>query len=279
MSTRLINRIHEINKPLTETEQRLVNILIKNKDAALFESVNALAEMAGTHGSALVRLARKLGFSGFPEMRQFLRQDFNEKPKTEDLIRKRLSESADSSILNHLIEGEIEALKNLQNYIQQQQLNAVADRLLRADRVLIFAEGTAESLARHAEHRLRRAGQLTIKLSPDVRSVSEGTTLMRPQDMLIGFALRESPMLLKVLFDQAQKIGVTTVLISDLSGLIHKPSPDYVLAASRGSDAESGTLTVPMTILNALILTVASRGAPETLAHYESYTQTRDTIL
>ncbi|MBR2514208.1 MAG: MurR/RpiR family transcriptional regulator [Halomonas sp.] len=279
MSRSLVKRIQQLEKPLSATEKRLVDILMHHPDTAVFESVNKIAAMAQTHGSSLVRLARKLGFSGFPEMRNYLRGSLPQQYRTDDLIRARLSESAGTDILTHLIEREIDVLSTLPQFVKQPQLDAAADHLLSAERILIFAEGTAEALARHAAHRLRRAGRLTLQLSPDSRAVAEGVTILRPGDIALGFSLREPPYLLNVFFSNAREINALTMVISDLSGLTLKPAPNHVLAASRGPDIESSTLTVPMAILNALILTVASRGAPETLASYERYTTTRDDIL
>lgn len=252
---------------------------MQNPDTAAFESVGKIASQAQSHASALVRLARKLGFSGFPEMRGELQAGLVQRRRTDELIRARLEDSAESDILTRLIERELEAMNSLKQSVDQPQLEASADLLLAAERIFVLAEGTAEALARHASHRLRRAGQLTVQLHPDTRGVAEGVTIMHPGDAVIGFALREPSRLLRMFLDRAKALDAKTIVISDLSGLSLQPAPDQLLAAPRGSDIDSGTLTIPMTILNALILTVADRGAPETLSCYERYTTARDDLI
>lgn len=276
MDKSLVKRIEQLQKPLSPTEKRLVDVLMHNPEMAVFESVNRIAAMAETHGSALVRLARKLGFSGFPEMRTFMRSGLSQPKRTDDLVRTSLLDSAETGILAHLVKREIDALSNMTQFIQQAELDSAADSLLNAERIVIFAEGTAEALARHATHRLRRAGQFTVQLDANPRAVAEGLTCLSSKDIALGFTLREPPTLLHTVLDKAAALNATSLVIGDLSGLTLKPTPDFLLVASRGPDLESGTLTVPMAILNALILTVASRGAPETLENYARYTTIRD---
>jgi len=278
MHKSLVKRIEQLQKPLSPIEKRLVDVLMNNPEAAAFESINRLAAMAETHGSALVRLARKLGFSGFPEMRTCLRGGLTATQRTDDLVRTSLSDSQETGILAHLVQRETDALGKLSQFVSQRELDAAADQLLAAERTVIFGEGTAEALARHATHRLRRAGQLTVQLDANPRAIAEGLTFMSANDLALGFCLREPPALLCKLLEKSRSLGAKTAVISDLSGLAIKPAPDVLLAASRGPETESSTLTVPMTLLNALILTVASRGAPETLESYTRYTSQRDQI-
>ena len=244
----------------------------------MFESVAQLAARAHTHGSTLVRLAQKLGYSGFPELRSALQAELISSRRTDDLIRARLKDSKSTDLLPRLLEREIAALTDVTNFISQADIDAAADRILAADRITVIAEGTAEALARHATHRLRRAGKVMLQLQPDPRSLAEGATLLRTGDVAIGFALRLIPPLLAGYFDHVRAQGGVTILVSDLSGLSLRPSPDHLLAASRGNDMESGTLTVPMALLNALILTCAERGQPDTLSALKTYTDIRDDL-
>lgn len=274
----LSKRIQTLEKGLSPAEQRLVEVLMQSPEAASFESVAQLATRAQTHASALVRLAQRLGFSGFPELRKALRAELTQARRTDDLIRARLDDSRDTDILSRLIEREMTALHDLSKYVSQAQIDAAADTILSAERVCVIAEGTAEALARHATHRLRRAGKVMIHLHSDPRALAEGAAILRPDDAVIGFTLRQVPVLMMRFFAHVQQDGAKTILISDLSGLTMRPAPDHLLAASRGHDMESGTLTVSMAVLNALILTCADRGQPQTLASYENYAITRDTF-
>lgn len=95
---------------------------------------------------------------------------------------------------------------------------------------------------------------------------------------MLGFALRGTPPLLGRLLEIAAARGAATILVADLTGLLLRPAPGHLLAAPRGREAESGTLTVPMAVLNALILTVAAAGGAATLDAFGRYTDLRDSM-
>lgn len=261
---------------LSPTEERLARVLIEEGEFCAFGSVGDIAARVQAHASALVRLARKLGYQGFPELRADIQAEILGRSRTDELVRRRLEESDGGSVLESLVARDVAALTQLPRHVSQSDLDAAAETLLAAPRVFVLAEGTAESLARHATHRLRRAGILTVELQPDPRAVAEGANLIGSGDAAIGFGLREVPALVQRLFAQTRKAGARSVLISDLSGMMLRPAPHHLLAASRGSDLVSGTLTVPMALLNALILTVAAKGAPATLNSYRTYSDLRD---
>lgn len=277
MSQTFTDRVSANAGALSPTEQRLVSLIMEDRESCAFASVGDIAGRAKAHASALVRLSRKLGYTGFPALRGDIQSELIQRRSTDKLVQKRLDDTGDKNFLGRLIEREIEALNQVMQRVDQSALDAPAAAILAASRVFILAEGTAEALARHAVHRLRRAGVATIEVHPDARAVAECAGLLKPGDVVLGFALREVPSLVKFVLDHARESEAQSVLISDLSGLLLRPAPDHLLAASRGSEGKSGTLTVPMTILNALILTIASKGAPETLNALSKYSKLRDT--
>ncbi len=276
MSQTLVHRVGA-HGGLSPTEERLARVLIEDRDFCAFASTGEIAARVQAHASALVRLARKLGYRGFPELRAEIRGELLGRSRTDELVRRRLDDTGDRTVLERLVERDIAALAELPGHLGQDALDAAAVRLLGAPRIFVLAEGTAEALARHATHRLRRAGLMTVQIAPDPRSAAEAGALLRAPDAVLGFGLREVPDLLQSLYARARAQSAATILIADMAGILLRPAPDHLLAAPRGSELESGTLTVPMAILNALILTVAAHGAPASFDNYRTYAELRDT--
>ena len=59
---------------LTDSDRTLVSIILSDPSQVVFYSAHELANQAGVHASTVVRLARKLGFDGFPGMRKALQK-------------------------------------------------------------------------------------------------------------------------------------------------------------------------------------------------------------
>ena len=62
---------------LTESDRVILSILLNDPKSAVFLSVAQLAEKADVHKSTVVRLAHKLGFDGYPELRAQLRSQLH----------------------------------------------------------------------------------------------------------------------------------------------------------------------------------------------------------
>jgi len=95
--------INSFEGKLTDADQELISIILGEPSEAVYLSSAELASKAAVHASTVVRLARKLGFDGFPEMRQKLRQDVEFKKNSSDKIRQRIDLIEKGSNLSDLI--------------------------------------------------------------------------------------------------------------------------------------------------------------------------------
>ncbi|WIM72649.1 hypothetical protein QP028_01460 [Corynebacterium suedekumii] len=69
---------------------------------------------------------------------------------------------------------------------------------------------------------------------------------------------RRSPQHLASVLDHADRVGARIILITDTLHS-HGVTPTLVLAAPRGHQEGFASLTVPMTVTNAVVLTMAAR--------------------
>lgn len=69
------DRINERTESLTRSERLLAEVLLRDYPVVGLQSITRLAEAAGVSTPTVIRLARKLGFDGFPEMQNALRDE------------------------------------------------------------------------------------------------------------------------------------------------------------------------------------------------------------
>jgi DNA-binding MurR/RpiR family transcriptional regulator len=242
---------------LTRADRRLLGALLTDPRNAAFFSTTELAQRAGVNQATAVRLAKKLGFAGYPEMRASLRHDLLSRSEPARRIERRIAESRDPDLLTALIDSEVLALEGVRAHVAQGQLDAVAATLIPARRVLLFGQGHATSLVDLMDRRLRRSGFATRLLTHQGRELAERLLDLQPQDVVLAFAFHAVPRGLRPVLAHARATGARTVLISDAVGHEVRPRPDRLLAAPRGPEEAFQTLAVPMLICNALVLTVA----------------------
>ena len=271
----LRERIASHDGRLTPADRRLAETLLANPTASAFESAAEIAGRAGVHAAGLVRLARKLGYGGFPELREGLRREVIAERGTGELVRRRLAHTDGTDILASIVERERAALEELPFHVSQEDVSRAARALLGARHVLVFGEGTAETLVLFMTRRLRRAGLVTLTARPTPRELAEALTSLQAADAVLAFSFRRPSLMLGPLLAEAEALGAASVVVADLQGPLIRPAPTLLLAAPRGTEGEAQTLTVPMAIANAILLTIAKEADGRTLAALDRYARLR----
>ena len=258
---------------LTDADQKIVRALLDHRTETMFLSGPQLAERVSVHEATATRLAQKLGYKGYPEMRAQLQREAMDSQDAANRIRRSVSKVAHGDYLADLISTELTSLENLSRCISQAEIDEAADAIFAAKRIFIFAQGHAQSVAGFLQRRLDRFGMTTVALTGRGRDIAERLVSLGNRDVVLALAFRKQPASYAPLVTHAQKIGARVILISDLVGPIVAPKADLLLAAPRGrSGSEFQTPTVPFAIVNGILLTIAGRherqilGALETLS-------------
>ena len=68
-------RISRLFETLTHAERKLSNVILDNYPVSGLGTITALAETAEVSAPTVARMARKLGYGGFPELQTALRTE------------------------------------------------------------------------------------------------------------------------------------------------------------------------------------------------------------
>jgi DNA-binding MurR/RpiR family transcriptional regulator len=253
----ILERIKSHSDKLTDADRRLVTTLLENRAEAAYLNGIQLAERAQVHEATATRLAQKLGYKGYPELRNQLQREVLEGQDAANRMRRSVAKVEDGHFLTDLIGAEIAELGHC---ISQADIDRAADMIFGAGRVFIFAQGHARSVASFLQRRLDRFGMTAIALSGRGRDIAERVVSLRPGDVVLTLAFRKQPASYEPLMRHAAQMGAATLLISDLAGPMMKPEAQLLLAAPRGrSGSEFQTPTIPFAIVNAILMTIAGR--------------------
>ncbi|WP_323006674.1 MurR/RpiR family transcriptional regulator [Pseudorhodobacter sp.] len=277
MASDFLTRLSQSAERLTETDQKMVAALLDRREELVFLSGPQLAERIEVHGAAPTRLAQKLGYKGFPELRSVLQADMLNAQDAALRMRRSVKSAEAGNYLSDLIASEVTALQNLDDLISQAAIDQVADAIFGARNVFIFAQGHAQSIAYFLSRRLDRFGMTTVSLTGRGRDVAERLVGLSKDDIVIALAFRKQPSTYAPMMQHVHSVGAKSILVSDLAGLIMTPESDITLAAPRGrSGSEFQTPTVPFVIISAILLTMAARHEEETIGALEKLSKLFD---
>ncbi|EKF20413.1 MurR/RpiR family transcriptional regulator [Nitratireductor pacificus] len=267
----ILERVQSVAENLTRAEHLLVReIIAKPRDVAL-GTASSLAQRIGVHEATASRLAKKLGFQSYAGFRDAIRDEFIVKADPAVRVRNTLQAAEGGDLFAELIAREIEALGALPRYLDSSRIEDAARVMLAARRIFVFARGNAVTLSVLLQKRLLRMGFDVEILSGDGRDLAEQVLRLGADDLLLAFAFRRQPRHYAALIDRAHKVGARSIAISGSLGPALAPAPGLLLSAPRsGSNDSFQTLTVPMAITNALVLTLAQMNQVSTLDRLET---------
>ncbi len=270
----VIANISKSTENLTPNERRLVQAVMNSPTVAALGTASDLAGSIGVHEATASRLARKLGYKSYASFREALREEFIATRDTAKRFEKTIAQNSSDSILGNLALQEAEALGRVEDAISGEQIGLAADMMIRADRIFIYGYGNSEVLALMMSKRFRRFGKDVHQLDGDPRSLAEQVLGLRRGDVVLTFAYRRAPRGYEGLIETAREAGVETIVIAGNSGAMLTPQPDHLLLAPRSGASDAfQTLTVPMTVCNAIVIAAGITAKQESLKKLEKLGQ------
>lgn len=241
---------------LTKADRQVLQVLLADPAGGPFLSAQELAERASVHPTSAVRLAQKLGFSGYPDLRSKLREELLGRPAAPERMQQRLAHLGHGS-LKAFADTEIAALYALSEQVHQDDIEKTAKILMAARRIYLFAFGHAEILALLMDMRLSRSGYQTRVMRQSPRHLATDLVNIGGEDAVLAFRFSADDTLVPAILDHTNAVGANSVVVCDTVGLTLRPNPDILLSASRGTIDEAQSLTVPMAICNTIILAIS----------------------
>ncbi len=137
----------EIINSLSIAELDALRFIDNNKELVLTLSIYGLAEKAFVSTATIVRLAKKLGFSGFTELKYHIREELAEEKKV-------ISESTYISIIDKHKSLFDETISRL----DETTINQVVECMKKANRIHFFAKGLNTMIVEYASKLLLTVG-------------------------------------------------------------------------------------------------------------------------
>jgi DNA-binding MurR/RpiR family transcriptional regulator len=264
---------------LTKSEKRIANYLNQNLDEVAFLSAGEIAARLQLSEATMVRFARTLGFDNYPAMRVALQDGFRHRLTHSARLRSRLDDlRAGGDIFERLVASEIDYLTEALQTLDRGALNEAVELLRTHQRVFVFGLGPSISLVDLLEIRLTRSAHQVIPLNTSGQEMLEPLLLMNSNDLLIAIGFFNVTPNLQMVLEYAHEHKTPAILVTDTLGPLVSDKADVVLAARRGPVSAFHSLTVPMTIINALLLALSSVDQEKVMTNLDKLDQLRSRL-
>ena len=251
---------------LTAAERKLMSALFANYPMAGLASITDFARAAGVSTPSVLRLAKKLGFPGFPAFQEALRAELSAQLQNPIAKHDRWSaEAPDTHILNRFATAAMENLSDSLKLLDHRAFDAIVALLAdRRRRVFLGGGRITYSLASYLGVHLQMA-RPQVAILPAARSLWPQILLdIGRNDVLLIFDIRRYDARMLDFAASASERGAKVVLITDqwISPIARIAVHSLPLRIEAPSSWDSNI--VPLFVAEALIAAVVNANWPET---------------
>ncbi|WHY68952.1 MurR/RpiR family transcriptional regulator [Neobacillus sp. SuZ13] len=268
MKTNVIQLIQNKAPELTESQRKVADYIIKNAMDVAFLTVDQLAGLVGTSTTTIMRMAFKLGFSGYAEFQKELQELLRNRVDPQTRLQVNLKEIDESDLLVRCAEKQIENIRSTMDLIDSQTLNKMMDMICSANQIYCLGSRTSKPVAQFLNQGFNRLfGNSHL---PNEDEWPEKVTNFSPSDLviIISFPRYSSKMINMARVakqNNAKIISITDGYSSPLVGYT-----DLLLPCSYQSIAFHNSIIGPMFIADYLISAIAINYSDKTKERFKS---------
>ena len=266
VQTTIAERLRLKSDELTAAERKLMSALFANYPMAGLASITEFAREACVSTPSVLRLAKKLGFSGFPAFQERLRAELS--AQLQNPISKHdrwAADAPDAHILNRFATAAMENLSGSLKLMDHRSFDAVVSLLAdRRRRVHIAGGRITHALASYLATHLQMA-RPDVALLPATPSLWPQCLLdMDKKDVVVIFDIRRYDARMLEFAASAKERGARVVLITDqwISPIARNAVHSLPLRIEAPSSWDSNI--VPLFVAESLVAATVNASWPET---------------
>ena len=270
--TALVSHVAALLPELQPAERRVGEVVVADPAAVARESITALAERCRTSPPTVVRFAKRLGFSGYPQLRLALAKAAGiEEGRT---TRGPISGTLDpgdtlEEVVAKIGYADARAVEDTAAVLDIAELERGVAALEAAPRIDIVGVGASGITGIDLCKKLSRLG-LAAVYHPDRHAAVTAVSLRAPGDVLIAVSHTGSTLDVVSAASLAADLGATTIAITNHPGsALARLSDIRLITTTRETTFRSGAMAsriAQLVVVDCLFVGVAMRDMPATQA-------------
>ncbi|MCZ4120182.1 MurR/RpiR family transcriptional regulator [Streptomyces sp. H39-S7] len=247
---------------LTPASARIARLIVEDPAQVARSTISELSALAGTSDSSIVRTARALGFSGYPELRLALAASAARQAPRSTLTSGITRQDSPAEVMAKLVHTESQAVLETETQLDPGQLLGAVLAVCGDGQLHIAGVGASGLVAQDLHQKLQRIGR-PCHAHGDSQSALTSAVLLGPGDVFLAVSHSgESRDVLEPLRRAADQ-GATTVVITNHPQSTAARLADFVLAsAGRETTFRPGAMASrisQLVVVDCLFVCVAQR--------------------
>lgn len=254
-----------IQLPQMGKKQRQVAEWVANNPAqACYQPANRIAEEFGISHATVIRLARQLGYPGFPEFQDALAELVHRRLSTTERL-ERVRDTPMGDFLVKTFERNLSNTRTTAQRLSPERFQEAVELLKNARRVFVVGHASAAGMATSFTYNLGL-------MKPDVRQVAGGGVSTQfqqvldasPGDLVVAFSFPRYNRMTTQVVEYAREQGASVLLVTDTVAAPEAAHATVVLTATVESTHFNNSWGAVFALIDALVGGLALAGHPDT---------------
>lgn len=178
--------IRSFSGSLTAANARIANFVLSNPETTSQLSIAELAQRIGVSEPTVIRFCRKMGYTGFRELRQDLIGSIRQQSVLPEVPAITSTDTVEQAA-DKVFALTVQALGQVRKSLPMEAIRHAAVAVLKARWVHIFGFGASATVAADAQHKLYRLAAMVVAYGdPHMQAMAAST--FGPEDVLIAIS-------------------------------------------------------------------------------------------
>ena len=260
MQKDLFQLIEERFPKMSKSHKLIAGYILKSGEVAAYLTATKLGSAIGVSESTVVRFAIELGFSGYPEFQNVLKQSLRSKLTSVQRIDVADNIMQDGNVLTSVLTADMNNIKDSLASIDRAHFDSAVDTICEAKNIFIIGVRSTSMLADFLNHYLcYMFGNVKLLFSNSIDELFEQIFRISENDVLIAISFPRYSSRTKLAAEFAKKKGARVIAITDTDTSPIAAYADSKLYAKGDMASFVDSLVAPLSIINALIVAIGRK--------------------
>ena len=276
MEKDVLIKIQDNYQKLSKSQKLIAEYILYHYDKAAFLTAAKLGSTVNVSESTVVRFANVLGFDGFPELQKALQELIKNKLTTVQRIELSDDYHGNENIFETVLKSDMQDIHDTINELNISDFEETLNMICEAKKIYVIGLRSSTALAEYLGFYLNLIFDNITVVRLGISDIFEQIIKISHDDIIIGIGFpRYSQRTIDALSYAREKnakiVSITDSLISPLT-----PFSDKVLIAKTDMDSFVDSLVAPMSLMNALIVSLGMKNKDKMIGVFKNLEEVWD---
>ena len=202
-------------KNLTNSERKVANYIIKDPHEIMFDTINELAQKVNTSTTTIMRLAHKLGYSGYTELQRDLQSYIKDEKAPQSRLTSNLQKIESENLWSKTIDFHINQLSQLGTQLDENTIKKVVQLIGNAENTYCTCVRSGLPAGQYLTQNVNRIKGNCKLIVADVSDWIDEVISMNSNDVLVAISYPRYAKRINDFVKIAKEQQVKTIIFTD----------------------------------------------------------------